>query len=236
LWLFCIIVSVQFSADDIEFIVSVLGSKVQSADTVTQLLADEETRDLVLDDESLFKAVLDRPSCLRISTHFYFYLLVRQAFRRSGLHDRGVADYVAEVLSEFSRTEQTRCVLSPNQPPLDYFFEMMTALRQADDHTSFQLRAHIGNYSLYLSGVFPERIRVRTERRGAPDLSYYEALGQTNFRVARDHRLARKYELSEIFDTLSERFKDTRRALNDLTERLVTLGDIDVGTLLRNRD
>src|SRR6185503_16670247 len=89
---------VQFSADDIDFIVSVLGSKVTSADTVTQLLADEETRDLILDDECLIQAVLERPSCLRISTHFYFYLLVRQVFSRTGLNDRGVADYVAEVL------------------------------------------------------------------------------------------------------------------------------------------
>ena len=85
---------VQFSAEDIGFIVSVLGSKVQSTDTLTQLLADEETRDLILDDESLIRAVLEHPSCLRISTHFYFYLLVRHVFRRSGLNDRGVADYV----------------------------------------------------------------------------------------------------------------------------------------------
>ena len=227
---------VQFSAEDIDFIVSVLGTKVTSADTVTQLLADEETRDLILDDETLTRAVLENTNCLRISTHFYFYLLVRQVFRRTGLNDRGVADYVAEVLSEFSRTEQTRCVLNPGQPPLDYFFEMMAALRKADDHTSFQLRAHMGNYSLYLSGVFPERIRMRAERRGAPDLGYYEELGRANFRVARDHRLAKKYELTDIFDTRSERFVETRCALNDLTERLVTLGDIDIGAALRNRD
>jgi hypothetical protein len=49
-----------------------------------------------------------------------------------------------------------------------------------------------------------------------------------NYRVASDHRLARKYDLDGIFNTLSERFHETRVALNDLRERLVSLGDPDV--------
>jgi len=40
--------------------------------------------------------------------------------------------------------------------------------------------------------------------------------------------LARKYDLDGIFNTLSERFQETRLALNDLRERLVSLGDPEV--------
>jgi len=100
-------------------------------------------------------------------------------------------------------------------------------LQTADDHTAFQLRAHVGNYSLFLSGVFPDRIRVRAERRGFPDLRYYEALGRTHFRAASDHRLAQRYELAEILNTLSERFETTRHALNDISERLFTMSAVD---------
>ena len=126
----------------------------------------------------MFHALLERRGCLRVSTRFYFYILVRQVFRRSDIQDRAVADYVAEVLTEFSRTERGRCVVPGQAPPLDYFFEMLTALQTADDRTRFLLRVHIGNYSLFLSGVFPERIRFRAEGRGSPDLKYYEALGR----------------------------------------------------------
>jgi hypothetical protein len=63
--------------------------------------------------------------------------------------------------------------------------------------------------------------------RGFPDLSYYEALGQANFRMASDHRLAARYELGEIFATLSEEFQTARKALNDLSERIVSLGEDD---------
>lgn len=216
---------VQFAAEDIEFILSVLGTKIGGTDGLVRLLTDEESRDQILDDPALLHALLERGGCLRVSTHFYFYILVRQVFLRSDIKDRAVADYVAELLAEFARAERTRCVVPGQVNPLDYFFEMLAALQTADDRTSFQIRVHIGNHSLFLSGVFPERIRARAERKGFPDLKYYEALGRTQYRAASDHRLAQRYELSLIFQTLSERFETTRRALNDISERLFSLGD-----------
>src|SRR5437660_6866650 len=164
---------VQFTAEDIDFIVSVLRSKVRDAQTLIRLLTDPETRDLILDDEALLRALLESRGCLRVSTHFYFYILVRHVFDRSGIEDRQVADYVAEVLAEYSRIENTRCVLRGKPEPLDYFFEMVAALQQVDDHTGFFIRAHIGNHSLFMSGIFPERTRYRAEYKAAPNMKYY---------------------------------------------------------------
>src|SRR6516162_8341341 len=217
----------QFAAEDIEFILSVLGAKIGTAECLIKLLSDEESRDLILDDEALLHALLERRGCLRVSTRFYFYILVRQVFRRADLQDRAVADYVAEVLTAFARSERTQWA-GPGSPiSMDYFFEMLAALRQADDRTSFFIRVHIGNYSLFLSGVFPERIRFRAEARGFPGLSYYEGLGRTHYRMASDHPLAQRFELSNILGTLAERFATTRLALNDIADRLFSLGDPD---------
>jgi len=215
----------QFAAEDIDFILSVLGGKIGTADCLIKLLADEEERDLILDDEALFHALLERRGCLRVSSHFYFYILVRHVFLRSDLKDREVADYVAEVLAEFSRSERARCGVPGQANPMDYFFEMLTALQRADDRTSFVIRAHIGNYSLFLSGVFPNRIRFRAEARGFPDLKYYEGLGRTHYRMASDHRLAQRFEVAEVLGTLAERFGATRMALNDIADRLFSIGD-----------
>jgi hypothetical protein len=211
----------QFSAEDIDFIVETLGNKRR--DCLVDLLKDEESRDLILDDELLFRAVLERPECLHISMHLYFYILVRNVFRGSGLKERELADYVAEVLAEFSRTHRTQMRVNDQTKRTDYFVDMLAALKTADDITSFFIRAHMGNYSLFLSGVFPDHIRMRSERKGAPDIRYYEEIGRSSFRAASDHRLAYKYDVAEIFNTLSERFQTTRRALNDLGERLISL-------------
>jgi hypothetical protein len=143
---------------------------------------------------------------------------------------------VAEMLAEFAQAGRTRCRLPGPAQSTEYFFEMLAGLQTADEATRFSIRAHVGNYSLYLSGVFPERIRFRTERRAAPGLRYYEELGRINYRVAGEHRLAREYDLDGIFHTLAERFPETRRALNDLGDRLLNLGDSDatLDALLRS--
>src|SRR6266704_4599272 len=102
---------IQFAAEDIEFILSVLGRKLGTAECLVKLLADEESRDLILDDEALFHALLERRGCLRVTSRFYFYILVRNVFRRSDLQNRPVADYVEEVLAQVSREERARCVV-----------------------------------------------------------------------------------------------------------------------------
>src|SRR5215469_11647176 len=127
---------IQFAAQDVDFILSVLGGKLQDAGCLVKLLADGDSRDLILDDEVLFHALLESRGCLRVSTHFYFYILVRQVFQRSGLTDRRVADYVAAMLSELVRVEQGKCTVPGQQQPLEYFFELLAALQTADDQTS----------------------------------------------------------------------------------------------------
>src|ERR1700752_1025073 len=114
---------VQFPAQDIEFILEVLGRRIGTAECLVKLLADEESRDVILDDEALFHALLEKRGCLRVSSRFYFYILVRHVFRLSDIQNRAVADYVAEVLAEFSSAERARCIV-PGQPaPCEYLFE-----------------------------------------------------------------------------------------------------------------
>ncbi len=220
---------IQFTADDLDFIAETLGKSPEEKNSLLQLLADPETRDLILDDDKLFRALLEHRGCLRISSRLYFFVIVRHVLQSVGLEDREVADYTAEMLSEYSDFERTKCHVPGTAGPLDYFFELLAALQTADERTSFYIRAHIGNHSLFLSGVFPQRIRYRAERKGFPDLSYYEAMGRSSFRIASDHRLASRYELAPIYSTLADRFQETRRALNDMSERLVSLGDIETG-------
>jgi hypothetical protein len=217
----------QFTSEDYDFMLEAFRRKQSERASLVELLSDPETRDLILDDPALFHALLEHRGCLRVSHHFYFYVLVRTTLKRSGIEERDVADYVAEVLAEYSNAERSRPVIPGHKGTVDYFIDMIQALETADDHTRFMIRAHIGNQSLFMTGVFPQRILHRAERRGAPDLTYYEALGQANFRLASDHRLAAKYDLAPVFTTLAAKFRATRLALNDMAERLLTIGEND---------
>ena len=54
-----------------------------------------------------------------------------------------------------------------------------------------------------------------------------------SYLAASDHRLAEAYQLSDIYQTLGERFTETRRALNELGERLVHLSDPNCSQALK---
>jgi hypothetical protein len=219
---------IRFTAEDVEFVLRVLGGG-RRTECLVKLLADPESRDAILDDPQLFPALIESRGCLTVSNHFYFYVLVRHTLKRAGIESRDVADYVAELLAEFSQAERGRFTATGGAPPLEYLFEMLAAIRDANDHQQFELRAHIGNQSLFMAGIFVERIHSRAERRGFPDVKYYEELGRANFRIASDHRLARRYHLETVFGALGECFHATRVALNDMADRLLSVGDPDHG-------
>jgi hypothetical protein len=130
-------------------------------------------------------------------------------------------------MTEFSILKQMQCSLPNENKPMNYIFEMLSALQRVDESTRFMIRAHLGNHSLFICGVFPDHIRYRAQFRGAPELEYYETLGSSNFRVAGDHRLAQKFDLAPIFNILSENFRAVRLALNDMNDRLLFIGDKD---------
>ena len=217
----------QFTAGDLDFLLATLGKSPQDTSALRDLLADDETRDQILDDDAIYRAVLERTGCLTISGHLYFYVLVRRSLRTFGIGSRAVADYVAELLTEFTRTERTRARLPGAGTPLEYFYEMLAALTQADERSAFELRSHMGNQALYYTGLFSGRIEARVRRKGFPDVGYYERVGSSSFASASRHRFAERLGLEEVLAQLADCFHEARLALNELTERLVSLGDQD---------
>ncbi|HAV62820.1 MAG TPA: hypothetical protein DCY13_10690 [Verrucomicrobiales bacterium] len=216
---------IRFTAEDVAFVLSVLAGEREEKALLELFFGDESSRDLILDDPALYEALTNANHCLPVSMPFYFYVLVRQVFLRAGIDDRSVADYVASLLVEFSRSENIPLRVPPDQSPIEYVFEMLAASARADERTRYFIQAHIGNHTLFLTGVFNDRIEHRARTRGFPGVGYYEGVGAGNFLAARDHRLARRHELVEVYDRLAGEFVTARRALNDLSDRLLHFGE-----------
>ncbi|MFT4689196.1 MAG: hypothetical protein ACI9OD_001401 [Limisphaerales bacterium] len=222
----------HLSAQDIAFIVATLGGKL-CHDALQDLLIDPDTRDLILDDDDLRAAIQDSAVVTGISPHLYFYILIRHTLRSGGIDDRTLADYIAEMLTEYSNTDSIKSRL-PESARSDYVVDLMAALQSADRSTAFQIRAHVGNHTLFMTGIFPANIIHRTERRGAPDLDYYERMGAANYRMASGDPLAQKYDVADVLESLADRFHETRLALNDVAERYLSIDDAKIGSLLQN--
>jgi hypothetical protein len=201
----------RFTAEDFNFIVKTLGKSRASSVCLSELLTDPLLRDQILDHELLLQGVLNDHGRLSISPQFYFYILT--------------SDYIASLLEAFSRTALLNAPSGTEGNPVEYLSDMLLALHHASPVQVFLIRAHLGNYSLFLTGVFHENVLRRVERRGAPDFSYYEELGSMSFKVVANHEVARTCELSEVYTALSDRFREIRLALNRLSDCLINLDD-----------
>jgi len=224
----------RFTADDFDFVVRTLSRSEKDGINLVNLLTDSEARDSILDDPRLVESILSDNAPLSISPQLYFYVLLRHVLKETGMKDRGVSDYLASLLERFSQTARMRSPADGNSNPVQYVSDMLIALRNASPAQNFLIRAHVGNYSLFITGMFHETVEKRSQR-GAPDLSFYEDVGRTNFKAIARHELARSCALTGIFETLSEGFHDVRLALNRLADSLVHLDDSHtppVGTIL----
>jgi hypothetical protein len=98
---------------------------------------------------------------------------------------------------------------------------LLETIAKASPEQVFVLRSYLGDYSLFLSGIFAERLQAYSERRGGPGISFYESIGQTSYQTAAQHPQAKQCELKKIYEQLGCEFHAVRMALNHLAENLI---------------
>src|SRR5437764_9764422 len=214
----------RFTAADFDFIVRTLGRSRNDSVSLVDLLSDSETRDSILDHPRLVETILSNAGHLHISSQFYFYVLARRVLQQAGIGDRKLSDYIGSLLETFSRANQLQTTETIPARAHEYISDMLIALTRATPEQTFLLRAHVGNYSLFITGIFHENTQRRS-LRGAPDLDFYEQIGRTNYQLVASHATARRCELSGIYEELADRFHEVRLALNRLSEQLLNLDD-----------
>ena len=199
----------RFTAADFQFIVRTLARSPNDQVSLVDLLSDVETRDAVLDHPRLVEAILSHAGHLSISSSFYFYVLARHVLKRADITDRKLSRLRRFAARDFSRANGLRPPHTEEDSGHQYLSDMLIALTRATAAQSFLLRAHVGNYSLFVSGIFHENAQRRS-RRGAPDLEFYEKIGRTNFQLVASHSTARRCELNDVFEGAGGSF--SRRA------------------------
>ena len=187
---------------------------------IEQQLADRGI-DMVLDDPRLPAALLRAGQGMCASLPLFSYVMVRHALKRLGEEDRLLADYVASVMLHFGLRDRAFRVGESDDQVYTTLAELAGDLNDPDGRRSFLVRTHLGNYALWLSGLFPDYIEQRRWRKGGPDLDYYEEMGRRGFQLAADHRLAEGVGLATLYATAAERFGLLRAALNDVSDALL---------------
>ena len=146
--------------------------------------------------------------------------VVQRNFEESlHLSDRDVMDYVASVLLRFTRTEELYRIRDARGKTLDDVGEMLIASNPLLDAASFdterEVRKHIGDFTLFFAGLFPEAINQWRLRRARLDaLLDYIQTGKESYLIVSEFKQFEYKASAPLFKKMSEEFERCVFGLN----------------------
>lgn len=212
-------VRASFGREEVETVLGLLAGDDDDARAGAERRMRERGLDALLDDPRTLNALMGSGGISAARARLAFYLLVRHMLLEHGVRDRTLADYLAALLIEFGRGDRAYTIEEADGERLEYLVDIVQTMESADGREAFLLKVHLGNFALWLSGLFPDRIAARVERRGAPGFAYYEQLGATGYRLAADSNDAENHGLDELYRSCAESFPALRIALNRISDR-----------------
>lgn len=153
----------------------------------------------------------------------FFRQQLHHGFRARGLSNAETVDYVSEVLARFAHTRLLYALRDTDGRPLEHIVDMLVAWQQAQEGRrerarERQVMRHLGDYTLFMSGLYRERLAARGE------LDYYMAHGRSAFWRSADYEpnpaRRRTYRrLYEDFTPISDALDYLRRVQFPLAGR-----------------
>ncbi len=143
----------------------------------------------------------------------FFLNVVRQSFWQLGINDAMVANYVADVLTEFARTDNLYRIRGQRGRKVDSVVEMLAARADepADQDAILSERSrrkYVGDYALFMSGIFRNYIT----RQGC--LSYYIEEGSRSYWTVSELDVSLYRTGFILFQELSKKFEYYSGALD----------------------
>lgn len=214
------IVRTSFVMNEIQPLLRALAARTRHSRQRWEEKVAEEGMDSLLDHPESLAAIMEGEGVTAVSPKLAFYVMVRHTLLESGLDNPDVADYVAALLMDFAVAGRAYKIARHDDKMYHYVVDLVSELEgESSERRQFLLRAHLGNYSLWLSGLFPDFVVARVHRRGAPGISYYEDMGAAGFRMASQCDLAGHFDLSALYQEFASGFPVVRRALNRVSDR-----------------
>lgn len=123
-----------------------------------------------------------------------------------GIVDVQLVSYVSELLLRFNRVDAIQRVRRTDGQPATEVFQMLCEAEKRIGTARREVHRHIGDVTLFWSGMFPESVRGNTP--GSPDrlLDYFQH-GKRSYKIASTIEGEDDRPPCELLDRLSEQFE-----------------------------
>ncbi len=141
-------------------------------------------------------------------------LVERRFFNDVSVRDPRVAGYVSNLLTDFTHVDNFFRLRTAHGRKLDDVGEMLLESDPLGPEGSFEreraVRKHVGDYTLFLIGMFPESLAARRRPRPAPRLDLlvdYVKAGKESYAIVSSFDQFEYQEEAPLFRRLSESFE-----------------------------
>jgi hypothetical protein len=147
-------------------------------------------------------------------------LVGRHYAQEIGIRDPQVIGYVAHLLSEFCDADQLMKIRTASGRPLNDVGEMLIESDPVyGPAPSFdrerQVRKHIGDYTLFFAGMFPESINhYRLRRQRIENFVEWVKAGKESYYIVSKFEHFEYAKVAPVFAQLSQKFEDCVYGLN----------------------
>ena len=168
----------------------------------------------------------------------YFAGLAESTFHTQlGIVDPPLVDYVSGLLIRFVRNDTVHGFRSTNGRPMMTIAEMVAEASARLGDAKRELHQHIGDFTLFWAGVYPEALREPSEAAANDQFESYCAHGRRAYRIASCIETMREdAPAPQVLERLSDRFDVCCYGLREV-RRLWEEGDdseFGPGTILLN--
>jgi hypothetical protein len=142
----------------------------------------------------------------------FLELIQRRLLGTAQLNDLAVASYIAGLLVQFCHVENLYRIRDSKGKQLEDVGEMLIASNPLLDGSSFiyerEVRKHIGDYTLFLAGLFPEHVaRIHNQRTRLDSFVDYLKAGKESYSVVASFNQFEFRNEAPLFKQLSDNFE-----------------------------
>jgi hypothetical protein len=170
-----------------------------------------------------------------------FHSLVERACRSHlGAGRPEVARYLGDVLVDFTHRDQIFRIRDARGRPLEEVGEMLVEGDVALNATSFErereVHKHIGDYTLFWTGVYPEMLRCLRAASRRDHLIDYVEQGRRSYHIASTFAYGPYEDEAAVLRQLSDEFERCMLALQIVRRELETYGSPEMRAVCRLLD
>jgi len=157
---------------------------------------------------------------------FFGELVERKLHGEVGVEDQNVCSYVANLLADFCEAEQLYKIQDAAGRPLHDVGEMLLESDPIYGPAPFfdrerEVRKHIGDYTLFFAGMFPESINhFRLRRQRLENFVDFIKAGKESYYIVSQFNVFEYKDESQLFSHLSEGFESCIYGLNMVKNEL----------------